>query len=197
MQKRRLRTFAILGLLIPLFVLLASGPAHAWWDGKWKYRKKVILDTTPKGADTKEALTDFPVLVRLHSGNFTFENAKNDGSDIRFVASDDKTPLKYHVEQYDPKTEMVLIWVKVPQVAPASSEGYFWVYYGNNAASSGDDPGGTYDVSHSPFTISGKKRVCPRMRPPIRTTARSLRASSAPPPPSAGVRPSRVRATAS
>ena len=87
-------------------------PAHAWWDGKWKYRKKIVLDTTPQGGDIKEALTDFPVLVRLHTGNFTFANAKPDGSDIRFVASDDKTPLKYHIEQYDPKEEMVLIWVE-------------------------------------------------------------------------------------
>ena len=91
--------------------------------GSGRYRKKIVLDTTPQGGDIKEALTDFPVLVRLHTGNFTFENAKADGSDIRFVASDDKTPLKYHIERYDPKEEMVLIWVKVPQVAPASSGG--------------------------------------------------------------------------
>ena len=70
-------------LLSPFRCRRGRRPLDAWWDGKWKYRKKIVLDTTPQGADIKEALADFPVLVRLHSGNFTFENAKTDGSDIR------------------------------------------------------------------------------------------------------------------
>jgi biopolymer transport protein ExbB len=138
----------ILGTLCAVILTLAAGagPAHAWWDAKWKFRKKITLDTTPQGADVKEALTDFPVLVRLHTGNFTFGNAKPDGSDIRLIAPDDKTPLKYHIEQYDPKTEMVLIWVKVPQIVPSSAEGFIWLYYGNGSASSGEDSGGTFDT---------------------------------------------------
>lgn len=144
------------------FLLTGPGSAHAWWDGKWKYRKKVVLDTTPKGGDLKEALADFPVLVRLHTGNFTFENAKNDGSDIRFVASDDKTPLKYHIERYDPKEEMVLIWVKVPQVAPASSEGYFWIYYGSDNVTAGQDAGGTFDTPQLAAYHLGEKEGIPQ-----------------------------------
>ncbi|HME42720.1 MAG TPA: MotA/TolQ/ExbB proton channel family protein [Syntrophorhabdales bacterium] len=136
------------GLLIAVFALVASvGSAHAsWWDGKWKYRKKIVLDTTPQGADIKEAVADFPVLVRLHSGNFNFANAKNDGSDIRFVASDDKTPLKYHIEGFDPAAEMVLIWVKVPRLSPSSNQDFIWLYYGNSSAAAAQDSGGTYDT---------------------------------------------------
>ncbi len=115
-----------------------------------------------QGGDVKEALTDFPVLVRLHTGNFTFENAKTDGSDIRFVASDDKTPLKYHIERYDPKEEMVLIWVKVPQVAPASAEGFVWLYYGNGSAAAGEDAGGTYDTSQLLVYHLGEKEGPPQ-----------------------------------
>jgi len=147
MRARRFHRI-IIGTSCALLLILAGsvGSAHAWWDGKWKYRKKIVLDTTPQGGDVKEALNDFPVLVRLHTGNFTFDNAKPDGSDIRLIASDDKTPLKYHIERYDPKEEMVLIWVKVPQIAPASAEGFIWLYYGNGNASSGEDAGGTFDT---------------------------------------------------
>jgi biopolymer transport protein ExbB len=94
--------------------LLAAPNAHAWWDGKWKQRMKIQFDTSAKAADIKESLIDVPVLIRLHTGNFSFSNAKADGSDIRFVSADDKTPLKYHIEKFDPKEEIALIWVKVP-----------------------------------------------------------------------------------
>ncbi len=163
MQGRWWRRVAAWGLLASLVVLTAGvGSAHAWWDGKWKYRKKIVLDTTPQGGDIKEVLADFPVLVRLHSGNFTFANAKSDGADIRFVAADDKTPLKYHIEQYDPAGEMVLIWVKVPQVAPASQEGFVWLYYGNGGAADGQDAGGTYDTSQLAVYHLGEKDGTPR-----------------------------------
>ena len=98
MQSKWLRRIISSGLLVIALSLIA-GDARAWWDGKWKYRKKITLDTSTQGADIKEALSDFPVLIRLHSGNFTFENAKPDGSDIRFTSVDDKTPLKYHIER--------------------------------------------------------------------------------------------------
>ena len=142
MRGRWLRRVAACGLLVSLVVLVA-GPAAAWWDGKWKYRKKIVLDTTPQGGDVKEGLADFPVLVRLHSGNFTFANAKSDGADIRLIAADDKTPLKYHIERYDPAGEMVLIWVKVPRLAAASNQDSLWIYYGNSAAADGQDAGGS------------------------------------------------------
>jgi biopolymer transport protein ExbB len=150
-------------LFASLLTLVAGvGRAGAWWDGKWKYRKKIVLDTTAEGADIKEALTDFPVLLRLHSGNFTFANAKSDGSDIRFVGSDDKTPLKYHIEKYDPAAEMVLVWVKLPRLPSASNQDFIWVYYGNGKVSSGGDPGGTYDTAQVAVYHLDEKEGSPR-----------------------------------
>ncbi len=163
MQGRWLRRVAACALLVSLVLPVAGvGAASAWWDGKWKYRKKIVLDTTAKGADVKEALADFPVLVRLHSGNFTFANAKSDGSDIRIIAADDKTPLKYHIEQYDPAGEMVLIWVKVPRLAAASNQDSIWLYYGNNAAADGQDAGGTYDTAQLGVYHLGEKEGVPQ-----------------------------------
>jgi biopolymer transport protein ExbB len=147
MHSHRLHRVVALFLAASFLALAVAGPAHAWWDGKWKYRKKIVLDATPQGGDVKEALSDFPVLVRLHAGDFTFENAKSDGADVRLIASDDKTPLKYRIEQCDQKQGIALIWVKVPNISPASNEGSFWIYYGNAAASAGGDAGAVFDAS--------------------------------------------------
>jgi biopolymer transport protein ExbB len=130
-----------------VFGLLAVPNAQAWWDGKWKERKKVQFDTSSKGSDIKDNLTDLPVLVRLHTGNFSFSNAKPDGSDLRFVSADDKSPLKYHIEKFDPKEEIALVWVKVPRISGGTNQDSIWLYYGNPSATDGQDAGGTYDVN--------------------------------------------------
>ena len=67
-------------------------PALAWQDG-WSYRTRIVL--TPGQAGATGEIGTTPVLIRLHSGNFTFTDAKPDGSDLRFYAGDDKTPLKF------------------------------------------------------------------------------------------------------
>lgn len=129
-----------------LVLSISTGDAHAWWDAKWKYRKKITLDTTAQGADIKEGLTDFPILVRLHSGNFIFENANTDGSDIRFVSGDDKTLLKSHIERYDAKEGMGFLWVKLPKLSASTGQEYVWLYYGNSNAAKDQQSGGTYDT---------------------------------------------------
>src|SRR5215470_13284018 len=106
--------------LLTLFLglLLTCAQAHAaWWNADWSFRKKVTLDTSDKGAATKENLGQFPLLVRLHTGNFAFSDTREDGADLRFVADDDKTPLKHHIESYDSANELALVWVQVPRIA--------------------------------------------------------------------------------
>ncbi len=90
----------LFALLIVASAFMPS-PARAWWNDEWSLRKKITLDTSSAGANITESIGDTPVLVRLHTGNFRFADAKDDGSDLRFIAADDKTPLKYHIEKYD------------------------------------------------------------------------------------------------
>lgn len=131
-----------------LLLLSIPGVASAWWNDEWGFRKKITIDTTAAtGADIKSSPTDVPVLVRLHTGNFGyFVDVQPNGGDIRFIASDDKTPLKHHVEKFDPINEMALIWVQAPVIAGSSNAQSFWMYYGNSAATDGSDIGGTYDT---------------------------------------------------
>jgi len=135
-------------MAVLMLVLFASHAiAQEWWNEAWQYRKKITFDTTADGADIKENLADVPMLVRLHTGNFNFANCKGDGTDIRFVGGDGLTPLKHHIELFDPIDEMALIWVKVPRLAAASKADFILMYYGNETAMGGQDARGTYDVN--------------------------------------------------
>ena len=129
------------GLLV---TLVMSANAGAWWNEQWTVRKKVTLDLAA-GAITDAAGTSV-VLLRLYDGNFQFGTARDDGSDVRFIAADDKTPLKFHFERYDGLLNEAFAWVKVPDVKPGTPI-TFWLYYGNagEAAGGGADPKTTYD----------------------------------------------------
>lgn len=77
------------------------GLAFAWFNDDWASRKQFSIDASITGADIKEPLADFPMLVRLHTGNFGFfADLSDNGEDLRFMA-DDKTPVKFHIEKFD------------------------------------------------------------------------------------------------
>lgn len=121
-------------VLAALCASLFSTSAHAWWNGDFKQRTKVTLNTSAQGVETKEALSGVVVPVRLHSGNFDFLSAKPDGSDLRVVGADDKTPLKFWVERFDAANELAVVWVQVPSVAPGTDKNTLHVYAGNDKA---------------------------------------------------------------
>src|SRR5450830_1641211 len=121
-----------LSLLICLgFALPAT--AHAWWQDDWHYRKQISVDTTAQGAAINQALGRTALLVRLHTGNFTFDGVKDDGSDVRFVSADNKTVFNHQIESFDPLMGMALIWVDVPKVEGGQRQD-LWMYYGNQKA---------------------------------------------------------------
>lgn len=123
---------------------LVTSLVHAHWDEKFTVRKKIVLDTSATGTPIADAIGGATVLVRLHDGNFQFGAAKEDGSDVRFIAADDKTLLPFHIEKFDSLLHEALVWVKVPEVKP-SAKTEFWIYYGNPAAERAGDPKVSYD----------------------------------------------------
>jgi biopolymer transport protein ExbB len=130
--------------------MMRGTEALAWWNGDWSFRKEIDFDLTPTGADIAGAPTDVPVLIRLSLGNFQyFNDAKPDGSDLRFVAADDKTPLSFHIERFDPQAQIALVWVRVPRLTGGAKTDKILLYYGNKNASSAADAAGTYDVNQA------------------------------------------------
>lgn len=136
---------AALMLGVVLSLALLPSQAKAWWNDDWQLRKKITVDTSPAGAAVTDPIGGAPILVRLHVGNFRFGSAKDDGGDLRFVASDDKTPLKHHVEKYDSLLGEALVWVGMPSLMPGA-KAEIWLYYGNKKAVATSDAKGTYDA---------------------------------------------------
>ncbi len=140
-SNRRMLSGLVAGLL------LLPGLAQAsWWNEEWTGRKPLRIDTSPTGANITEPIGATPILVRLYTGNFKFDAANPDGSDLRFIAGDDKTPLKYHLEKYDSLLGEALVWVGLPDLKQGAKTD-LWLYYGNPKAVPAEDVKGTYDAS--------------------------------------------------
>jgi biopolymer transport protein ExbB len=111
----QIRTVPRLFSAMLTLALLCAAPLVSAADGGPK--KKLVIDTTATGVEVKDELTQVPVLVRLHSGNFTFTEAQPDGSDLHFFAADGKTPLPAQVENFDAANELANVWLLMPKVA--------------------------------------------------------------------------------
>lgn len=133
--------------LFTLLILLTGlTPSHAWWNKEWTARKPVTIDTSKTGTEITEAPGTSLVLIRLHEGNFNFASAREDGSDLRIVAEDDKTVLPHQIEKWDPLMNEAFVWVKVPDIK-AGAQTKFWVYSGvsGEKMEEGPSPKDAYD----------------------------------------------------
>jgi len=115
------------------FTIAMGGMLHAqdaWWNPAWSQRRKITLDTGTGAAALSESAGSATVLVRLSDANFQFAGAREDGSDLRFVAADGKTVWPHQIERYDNLLNEAFVWVRLPEVKPAAKE-TFHVYFGN------------------------------------------------------------------
>ena len=165
-------------LLLTLIIAIMAVPsvASAWWNKDWAYRKEITIDASAKGGNISQSAGRIALLVRLHSGNFTFANASDKGDDLRFVAGDDKTPLNFHIESFDPLLGVATIWVDIPQF-PAGAPVKIWMYYGAKKAPAVSDPAATFDPAYTlVYHFDG-----PAGAPPVDATANHSNAGGPPP----------------
>ena len=99
----------------------------------WSHSKRVYLNTTVSGAGVAGMVLDFPVLVRLTSNNFDFDQAHPDGGDLRFI-KENGTPLAHQIERWDAAIDRAEIWVNVDTVYGNVSTRSITMYWGNSEA---------------------------------------------------------------
>lgn len=129
-------------------MMLLPGLAQAWWNGDWGYRKKISIDAQQLQQQGVKPVAEGLAVIRLHTGNFAyFMDLAEQGKDLRFIAADDKTPLKFYIEKIDPVNEMAIIWVKLPGDIGNAAEPSIWMYYGNANAAEAGEAGGIFDVA--------------------------------------------------
>ena len=114
-----------------MVVAAGSLNARTWWNEAWSTREKISVDTTDNGVAVSDPIGTTTVVVRLHDGNFDFSNSKEDGSDLRFVDSDDKTLLASQVEKFDTVMNEGFVWVKIPDLKPGAARDIY-LYSGRN-----------------------------------------------------------------
>ncbi len=130
-------------LMLGFFVGLSPVVAMATWNADWTNQKKITINAQ----GVTPAVANFPVVVRLHSGNFDFTSTNIDGSDIRFVAADDKTELKFHIEKFDAVNELAVIWVMLPNIDAAQKDAHFFIYSGNEKATASGNAKASFDAN--------------------------------------------------
>ena len=137
-----------------LVLLLLPTMALAWWNKDFSQRTAVTLNTSGTGVAIQGTLNNVAIPIRLHSGNFDFVNARPDGSDLRVLAGDDKTPLKFWIERFDSVNELAVVWVQEPSVLPGNDKNTVYVYAGNDKAAADAGSAGAPSVSGDAATIA-------------------------------------------
>jgi len=139
MVKKKISKLIILFLVFSflLFLPISSDNAEgAWWDTDWQYW---VVITVPD-YNINGHLYDFPVPIIINSTVAT--NCNSDGSDIRFLLTDNSTQLDYEIERWDSSSNSI-VWVKVPHLAPDADNDII-MYYGNPSATDAQNPTGVW-----------------------------------------------------
>ncbi len=150
------------GFLLMILMLIPS-MASAWWNADWGYKKKITIDVQKLKQEGLTVPASGYALIRLHTGNFTFfADLADKGKDMRILAADEETPLKFYIEKLDVVNELALLWVKLPADIATAADPAIWLYYGNATAVDGQDAKGAFDVNQVlsyPFSAAGVKDV--------------------------------------
>lgn len=97
----------------------------------WNNSCIISLNTTASGADIKENVHSFPVLIRLSESNFDFSSAAIDGSDYIFIDSQNKQ-LRFEIEQWDITKKKASIWIPLDTVYGNSDKQTITMLWGNS-----------------------------------------------------------------
>ncbi len=95
------------------------------------HAQPIYFNTTESGAGVAETITNFPVLIRLSSDNFSFSSADQAGNDIRF-ANVNGSPLCFEIENWDFPNKSASIWVKIDTLYGNNNTQEIMMYWGSS-----------------------------------------------------------------
>jgi len=115
----------------------------------WAFKKQLTVDASKvTGASP---LLDFPLLVSITDTDLR-DNARPDGFDIFFTASDGITRIPYQRESYDGTTGTLVAWV-LTDLSDTVNNNLF-MYYGNPNAIDQHNPNGLWDRFEDVFLFN-------------------------------------------
>jgi hypothetical protein len=111
----------------------------------WRYSKTITIDTTSAGAAVSGDVKDYPLAVVLSPANFDFDQAREDGADVRF--SDPGGALLPHaLEHWDQAGRRAAFWVKLPLVKGNDGAQTIGLHWGNPQAADVSDSRAVFDA---------------------------------------------------
>lgn len=113
----------------------------------WPKSRRIYFNTWTDGAAVAGAVTGFPMLVRLDTGNFAFSQASPGGIDLRFSDVDGVTVLPHAIERWDAAAGKAEIWVRVPKVDAGSKTDFIRMHWGLSTAVDVQKPGAVFDTA--------------------------------------------------
>lgn len=100
-----------------------------WVDTNYSYRQKITINSSTLSS----SVSDFPLAIKVDTGNDLFNVARSDGYDIIFTEEDGETVLDYERSIYDGGAENFQAFVKTD--LSSSTNTIIYMYYGYAHAS--------------------------------------------------------------
>jgi len=104
-----------------------------WWDSSWQHRKQVTVAHVNASGET---LVNFPAYINVSKE----PEMQNDYDDVVFVDSNNNV-MAFELENYT--TDHAIFWVNITSLPNTGAT--FWMYYGNDGATSQEDPESVWD----------------------------------------------------
>lgn len=121
------RCAAFSGLL--MCALAAPSPALAWWDCTWPARVPIAV------AAPATTQSNYRLEVTLRAADLPGYAWGNLDADLRVLDQDDATPLTFFVQPRAAGTQLVRLWVLIPNL-PRGATRTVYVYYGKSSVAS-------------------------------------------------------------
>lgn len=91
-------------------------------------------------------LTDFPLLVRLDSSVFDFNQTAPDGKDISF-RKPDGTPLFWEIEKWDPVSKNAAVWVRIDTIYDNRTDQFIIMGWGESSKKNQSNGAAVFDTA--------------------------------------------------
>ncbi len=123
------------------------------YNDNWSHHLAIPLNTTGVGgANVKNMVTNFPVLVRLTTSNFPgFSQVQSGGKDIRFSGPAPYTKsFPYQIDYWSgtAPNDTAAIWVLMDTIVPGSTSQTLYLHYGNATAPADTSGAQVFDTAN-------------------------------------------------
>lgn len=108
---------------------------------------RIVLDTSGRGADISEPVSNFPVLIRLESPDFDLASAGEAGENLRF-ANPSGERLPHEIQHFDREAESAVIWVLVDRIEADNEDQYIAMFIADDDPKSEEEGDAVFEADH-------------------------------------------------